>query len=88
MYMDLLTTAFVGGDQQSFVYYAHCYILHLYWNMVRLPDKSGYSIFEEKDIDKRLETMDFHIETDDNKLAFSAFLELLNDESKYKIIYE
>lgn len=35
--------------------------------MIRLANKSGQSIFEEKDIDERLETIDFHIETNDNK---------------------
>lgn len=87
MYMDLITNAFTTGDKEAFAYYSRFYILHLYWNMVRLPDKSGSSIFEEKDIDKRLETMDFHIETDENRKAFRAFLEFLQRESQYKGIF-
>ena len=44
-------------------------------------------IFEEKDIDKRLETIDFHVETDENRKAFRAFLEFLQRESQYKGIF-
>lgn len=77
MYMSLLTNAFVTGDTEAFAYYSRFFVLHLHWNMVRLPDKSGSSIFEEKDIDKRLQGIDFHIETDENKKAFQAFLEFI-----------
>lgn len=77
MYMSLLTSAFVEGDTEAFAYYCRFYVLHLYWNMVRLPDKSGSSVFEEKDIDKRLEGIDFHIKTDENRQAFRAFLEFI-----------
>lgn len=77
LYMNLLTNAFVSGDTEAFTYYCRFYVLHLYWNMVRTPDKSGFSIFEEKDIDKRLEGIDFHIETIENRQAFRAFLEFI-----------
>ena len=88
MYMGLITDAYIAGDKETFIYYSHFYILHLYWNMVRLPDKSGSSIFEDKDLDKRLETMDFHIETNDNRLAFRAFLELIQKEAQYKGMFK
>ena len=88
MYMGLMTNAYVTGDKEAFIYYSHYYIQHLYWNMVRLPDKSGSSIFEEKDLDARLETMDFHIGSNDNRLAFRAFLELLQQEAQYKGIFK
>lgn len=77
MYMSLLTSAFVEGDTDAFAYYCRFFVIHLYWNMVRLPDKSGSSVFEEKDIDKRLEGIDFHITTDENRQAFRAFLEFI-----------
>ena len=77
MFMNLLTEAFVSGDSEAFTYYCRFYTLHLYWNMVRLPDKSGFSIFEEKDLDKRLQGIDFHINTDENRQAFRAFLEFI-----------
>lgn len=77
MFMNLLTEAFVSGDSEAFTYYCRFYTLHLYWNMVRLPDKSGFSIFEEKDLDKRLQGIDFHITTDENRQAFRAFLEFI-----------
>jgi len=64
MYMNLLTTAFESGDTDAFAHYCRFYVCHLYWNMVRLPNKSGSSISEEKDIDKRLQTIDFHITTE------------------------
>ena len=63
-YMDLLTDALVSGSSDDFAYYSRFYIQHLYWNVVRLPNSNGFSIFEEKDIDNRLKSIDFHIETD------------------------
>lgn len=55
--------------------------------MVKAPDKNGYHIFEEKDLDERLKKTDFHIETNENRQAFRAFLELIQRESQYKGIY-
>lgn len=87
MYMNLITESFVSKDTETFIYYSRFFIQHLYWNMVRLPDKNGYYIFEEKDIDARLKSTDFHIETVENKQAFRAFLEFIQRESQYKGIY-
>lgn len=88
MYMQLLTDAFVSGDQEEFTYYSRFYIQHLYWNMVRQPNKAGSAIFEQKDIDARVQSTDFYVETDDNKLAFKAFLEFVAKESKFKGIFK
>lgn len=87
MYMSLITDAYAAKDMETFFYYSRFYIMHLYWNMCRLPDKNGYHIFEEKDLDARLKATDFHINTAANRQAFRAFLELIQRESLYKGIF-
>lgn len=87
MYMNLITEAYVSGDAEAFAYYSRFYIQHLYWNMVRMPCKNGYQVFEEKDLDARLEATDFHIDTKENRQAFRAFLEFIQRESVYKGIF-
>lgn len=77
MYMNLITDSFVSKDTEAFAYYSRFYIQHLYWTMVRAPDKNGYFIFEEKDLDARLKNTDFHINTAENRQAFRAFLEFI-----------
>lgn len=88
MYMNLLTEALVSGSSDDFAYYSRFYIQHLYWNVVRLPNKNGFSIFEEKDIDDRLKQMEFHVETDQDKQTFRAFLEFLQRESQFYGIFK
>ena len=57
--------------------------------MVRLPEKDGYGfLFEAKDLDKRLKTMDFHIESAENRQAFRAFLEFIQRESVNKGLFK
>lgn len=56
--------------------------------MVRQPNSAGSAIFEQKDIDARLQSTEFHVETDENKQAFRAFLEFMNNESKFKGIFK
>lgn len=77
MYMNLITESHVSKDAEAFAYYSRFFVLHLYWTMVRAPDKNGYHIFEEKDLDARLKATDFHIKTPENLQAFRAFLEFI-----------
>ena len=67
MYMNLITEAYVSKNTQDFAYFSRFFIQHLFWTMVRAPDKSGCHIFEEKDLDARLEKTDFCIKTPDNR---------------------
>ena len=87
MYMNLITEAYVSKNTQDFAYYSRFFIQHLFWTMVRAPDKSGYHIFEEKDLDARLEKTDFCIKTPENRQAFRAFLEHIQRESMMTDIF-
>ena len=84
MYMGLLTDSYISQDTEAFTYYSRNFVQHLYWNMVRVPDKkNGISfIFEDKDLDARLKQTDFHIETPANRQAFRAFIEFIQRESQ------
>lgn len=55
--------------------------------MVRLPDSKGSHMFhdplmKESPLDARLEGIDFHIKTPENRQAFRAFLEFMQRESQ------
>ena len=76
LYMDLITRAFKANDADAFVFYSRFYVQHLYWTMVRKP-VDGAWIYEEADVDKRLKSMDFHVDTDQRRQAFRAFLEFM-----------